>query len=272
MAWTKAKTAIVSSVVVLLAAGTTTTFVVQHKSHSGPPQIHIKARFIEIAKGSDDFLKSFPGITNDIGILDPDATRAFLKALELKRGFETLSEPEVTTTSGRQTKMMSTREITIITNSIYKETNSAGSISPQLGKMECGPVLDVWAVILGDGLIQIETSASDTEFLGYADSSKLTPHYATNSAGEVIDLPLYLPALQIKKAAAKIALSDGQTLVMIFPKTEPLSFLKLDAEREKLVAQHIAEAEKKNGEKTTLVLVTSEIVDSAGNRIRPDVR
>ncbi len=269
MAWTKMKTAIVVGASVLLAAGTATTLVVQHKFHSPLPQIHIKARFVEISKGSDDFLKSFSGITNDIGILDPDATRTFRKTLESKRGFKTMSEPEVTTISGRQTQMRTTQIITIITNSIYKETNSVGSISPQFAKVECGPVLDVVPTILANNRIQIRTIVSAAEFLGYADSSKLTPHYATNSAEEIIDLPLYLPVLQIKKAATKIALSDEQTLVMILPKAEPLSFSTPDVEREKL---NIAETEKKNGEKTTVVLVTADLIDAAGNRLHPNTR
>ena len=190
MAWTKAKTAVVISVGVLLAAGTATTFVVQHKLHSPLPQIHIKARFVEISKGSDDFLNSFPGFT---GILEPGSARTLLKTLESKPGFKILSEPEVTTLSGRQTQMRSTQIITIITNSIFEETKSAGSITPQTGQVEIGPTLDVVPAILANNRIQITTTASVIYFLGYADSSKLTPHYATNSAGEQISLPIYLP-------------------------------------------------------------------------------
>ncbi len=187
MAWTKAKTAIVVGVGVLLAAGTATTFVVQHKAHSPSPQIHIKARFVEISKGSDDFLNSSPGFT---GILEPGSARTLLKTLESKPGFQILSEPEVTTVSGRQTQMRSTQIITIITNSIFEETKSAGSIMPQTGQVEIGPTLDVVPAILANSRIQITTTASVTYFLGYADSSKLTPHYATNSAGEQISLPI----------------------------------------------------------------------------------
>ena len=197
MAWTKAKTAIVVGASVLLAAGTATTFVVQHKFHSPLPQIHIKARFVEISKGSDDFLNSSPGFT---GILEPSSARTLLRTLESKPGVHILSEPEVTTLSGRQTQMRSTQIITIITNSIFEETKSAGSITPQTGQVEIGPTLDVVPAILANSRIQITTTAFVTYFLGYADSSKLTPHYATNSAGEQIPLPIYLPAFQIKKA------------------------------------------------------------------------
>jgi RNA polymerase sigma factor (sigma-70 family) len=266
MAWTKAKTAIIAGAVVLLAAGTTTIFVVQHKLHGVSPQIHIKARFIEIPKGSDDFLNSFSGILN------ANSARTFLQTIGSKRGVKTLAEPEAITTSRRQTQMRATQIITVITNFIYQETNSVGSISPQTEKVEIGPVLDVVPVVLNNGQIQMTTIASITEFFGYADSSKLTPDYATNSSGQQIPLPIILPAVQIKKAMTKTTLADGQTLLLVFPEAEQVSFSKPDAEREANVFQHIAEAEKKNGEKTTIVLVTSEIVDAAGNRIHPNAK
>ncbi len=269
MAWTKAKTAIVVGASVLLAAGTATTFVVQHKFHSPLPQIHIKARFVEISKGSDDFLNSSPGFT---GILEPSSARTLLRTLESKPGVHILSEPEVTTLSGRQTQMRSTQIITIITNSIFEETKSAGSITPQTGQVEIGPTLDVVPAILANSRIQITTTAFVTYFLGYADSSKLTPHYATNSAGEQIPLPIYLPAFQIKKAMTNATLADGQTLLLVLSEAGPLPSSKPNAEREARVAQHIAEAELKNGEKTVLVLVTTDMVDAVGNRLHPNTR
>jgi len=45
-----------------------------------------------------------------------------------------------------------------------------------------------------------------------------------------------------------------------------------DAEGEASVFKHIADEEKRNGEKTTVVLVTAVIVDSAGNRIHADAK
>jgi RNA polymerase sigma factor (sigma-70 family) len=272
MAWTKAKTAIVVGASVLLAAGTATTFVAQHKLHSPLPQIHIKAKFVEIAKGSDDFLSSFPGITNDMGVLEPSSARTLLRTLESKPGFQILSEPEVITVSGRQTQMRSTQIITIITNSIFEETKSTGSITPQTGKVEIGPILDVVPAILANTLIQMTTIATLTEFLGYADGSKLSPDYATNSAGQQITLPIYLPAFQIKKAMTNATLADGQTLLLVLSEAGPLSSSKPNAEREARVAQHIAEAERKNGEKTVLVLVTTVMVDAAGNRLHPNTK
>jgi RNA polymerase sigma factor (sigma-70 family) len=269
MAWTKAKTAIVSGVFVLLATGTATTFVVQHKLHSPLPQIHIKAQFLEISKDPGALSNSFHRFT---GILEPGSARTLLESLGSKRGFEILSEPEVTTLSGRQTQMRTTQIITIITNSIFEETKSAGSIMPQTREMECGPILDVRPVITPGGRIQMATIASVTEFLGYADGSGLSPDYATNSAGQQIPLPINLPAVQIKKAMANTTLADGQTLLLVLSETEPLSFSKPNAEREARVAQQIAEAERKNGEKEILVLVTTEIIDPTGRRLHSNTR
>ena len=268
MAWTKAKTAIVVSTSVLLAAGTA-TFVVQHKFHSPLPQIHIKAKFVEISKIPDDFSNTSPGFT---GILEPGPARTLLRTLESKPGFQILSEPEVTTLSGRQTQMRTTQAITIITNSIFDETKAPGSVMVQTGKIECGPILDVLPVMTRDGRIQMTTIASITEFLGYADGSNLLPDYATNFARQQITLPIYLPAFQIKKAMTNATLADGQTLLLVLSEARPLPFSKPNAEREARVAQHIAEAERKTGEKTVLVLITTEMVDSAGKRLHPNTK
>jgi RNA polymerase sigma factor (sigma-70 family) len=269
MAWEKAKTAIVAGASVLLAAGTTTAFVVQHKFHNVAPQIHIKAKFVEISKGSDDFLNSYHGFT---GILEPGSAQTLLRTLESKPGFKILSEPEVTTLSGRQAQIRTTQTIAIATNSIFDETKAPGGVIVQTGKMECGPILDVLPVITRDGRIQMTTIASITEFLGYADGSNLLPDYATNSAGQPIPLPINLPALQIKKAMTNAVLADGQTLLLVLSGAEPLSFSKPNTEREARIAQHIAETERKNGEKTVLVLVTTDMVDAVGNRLHPNKR
>src|SRR5882724_5890369 len=122
MAWTKMKSAVVAGAVVLLAAGTTTAFLVQHKPHGVAsrgvsPQLHIKARFIEIPKSSAD-----SKIIGTVGILDASSAKTFLQTIESKRGVEILGEPEVTTTSGRQTQMGATTIISVV----IQGTNSAG--------------------------------------------------------------------------------------------------------------------------------------------------
>jgi len=149
-----------------------------------PPQVHIKARFIEVSQndnaalGFDWYLGNFingtvvanggsaPSLTvpvstaNPLGIfpgntvasaIAPSATdqlltgglqntgpalatitgiltdpnfRMVLHALEQRGGFENLSEPEVTTISGRQTQMKATLLQTIITDIEFQQGNS----------------------------------------------------------------------------------------------------------------------------------------------------
>jgi hypothetical protein len=149
-----------------------------------PPQVHIKARFIEVSQndnaalGFDWYLGNFingtvvanggsaPSLTvpasaaNPLGIfpgntaasaIAPSATdqlitgglqnsgpvlatvtgiltnpnfRMVLHALEQRGGFENLSEPEVTTISGRQTQMKATVLQTIITDIEFQQGNS----------------------------------------------------------------------------------------------------------------------------------------------------
>ena len=140
MAWTKMKTAIVAGVVMLLAAGTVTTCVVkhEHKPHGGSLQVQIKARFIDIPKSSID-----SKITESIDIFDASSAKTLLHAIESKPGVETLGEPEIVTTSGRQAQMRAVQITNIIMSFIYQETNSAGGISPQTEQVETGPIFDV---------------------------------------------------------------------------------------------------------------------------------
>jgi Flp pilus assembly secretin CpaC len=187
-----------------------------------------------------------------------------------KRGVETLGEPEVTTLSGRRTQMRATQTITVVTNNIYQEINSAGGLSPQTEKVETGLIFDVVPVVLSNGRIQMTITALTTEFLGYADPGNLPPDYATNSAGQKIPLPIVLPAFQIKQAMTKTMLADGQSLLLTIPKARQPSLP--DAEREARVAQHIVDEENKNGVKTTLVLVTCDLVDVVGRKIHENTR
>ena len=148
-----------------------------------PPQIHIKARFIEVSQndntalGFDWYLGNFingavvanggsapsltvpvsaanplgtfpgntaasqiagsatdqlitgglqnsgPALATVTGILTDPNFRVVLHALEQRGGFENLSEPEVTTISGRQTEMKATQLETIITDIEFQAGN-----------------------------------------------------------------------------------------------------------------------------------------------------
>ncbi len=105
------------------------------------------------------------------------------------------------------------------------------------------------------------------QFFGYADP-KGFKGFTTNYDGSEIQLPVTLPAIQVSLASSQALLYDGQTLVL-FPKPEPLSYPPDEKSRER-VSEHIRQAEKKNGDKTLIVLVTATLIDEAGNRINSD--
>jgi Flp pilus assembly secretin CpaC len=249
----------------LIALSAILVFVV----NSSAQEIHIKARFLEVPKDMLEAFKKDIGVASDgTKLLTPEQMNTTIQDLEADSSVETLAEPEVITKSGRQAQMRITTIQTIITNFVFQDStfvNGAAiqdGISPQTESVESGPVLDVAPTISNDGLkIELTTIASDTKFFGYADPGNSPERFATNSAGQKINLPLIFPVLQMNQAVAKVTVADGQTLVL-FPKANPQTDQRL--------AKHIAQAEKKSGEKFLVALITPTIVDAAGNRIHSD--
>jgi len=70
---------------------------------------------------------ALPAIGTLTGILTNPNFRVVLHALEQRQGVEELAEPEVTTTSGRQTEMRATEIITIITGFNFQQGQGAGA-------------------------------------------------------------------------------------------------------------------------------------------------
>jgi len=68
---------------------------------------------------------ALPAIGTLTGILTNPNFRVVLHALEQRSGFEELSEPEVTTISGRQTEMKATEIITVITSFSFQQGSAA---------------------------------------------------------------------------------------------------------------------------------------------------
>lgn len=252
--------------------------------HSDEPQIHIKARFLEAPKGTLDGLKNVVSITNQfagsnqvaglVGILTDENFKTVLHTLEARPDGKTLAEPEVVTISGRRTQMRATVVSTMITNFVFEQNLTNSWIRPQTGPIETGSILDVVPKVLADGTtIDLQTTASQTEFWGYAFIPTNAPlHSVTNSAGEEIDLPLIWPALQISRATGNVSLHDRQTLLMTLNPPEQIRFAEPDEKREAVVAKHIRDGQKKNygGERETIVFITATLVDPAGKRVHAD--
>ena len=68
---------------------------------------------------------TLPTLATITGILTNPNFRVVLHALQQRSGFEELAEPEVTTTSGRQTEMRATEIITVITGFSFQQGTAA---------------------------------------------------------------------------------------------------------------------------------------------------
>jgi beta-lactamase regulating signal transducer with metallopeptidase domain len=234
------------------------------------PQIHTKARFLEVPKESLALLRPFPELTNGVTILPAASFRKLMQTLESNPGTETLAEPEVVTTSGHQTQMRATVIQTIITNYSFHAAGTNLSIYPQTSSVETGPVLDTIPYALSDDhTINLTLIASVTEFLGYDQPP-------TNAMGNYIkkydvNLPVVLPSFRVQQASAQVNLWDGQTVVLGKPQqhfydgdkevvAEPDSFVKTKKTR----------GQPDVMDKELLVFITVTLVDPAGNRIHSD--
>jgi Flp pilus assembly secretin CpaC len=71
-----------------------------------------------------------PTLTTITGILTDPNFRVAISALEQRTGTETLAEPEVVTTSGRQTQMRATELETIITGFTFQQGSAPQSSGP----------------------------------------------------------------------------------------------------------------------------------------------
>lgn len=249
-----------------------------------PPQIHIKARFIEAPKGTLAGLENVIAVTNQparsnqvaglVGILTDKNFRTVLRNLEALPGAETLAEPECVTTSGRQTQMRATVVSTIITNFVFVEnpTNGVASIVPQSGPIETGPVLDVVPNVLSDGYtINLALIPSLTEFLGYATPTNTTTAY--NRAGDKIDVPGLLPIFCVRQTVANVNLWDDQTVVI-----GGMPATSVSTTKDKvpvlaglpLLGRLFQSQSQTRVENELLVFITATIVDPAGNRVHSD--
>ncbi len=230
--------------------------VVAMNTNSSMPQIHIKARFLTMPKGmSAGWYDS-----TSAGILTSENFSIALKQLRSRNDVETLAEPEVVLTSGRQVQMRATQIISVVTNFCLQETNGASSIVPQTENVETGPVLDTIPRVLPDGYtIELPVIASVVKFLGYAQSTNTAPAY--NSAGQQIDVPTVSPQFRVQSTTNSVNLFDDQTLVFGLKDNQvqtDAALAELDGSKPNSLNRHM------------LVFVTATIIDRAGNRVHED--
>jgi general secretion pathway protein D len=220
-------------------------------------------------------------------LTDPNF-RVVLHALEQRSGFETLGEPEVTTTSGRQTQMKATTIKTVITainfnNGTGNATTTTGgngattvnpgvaSATPNQTQVELGPVLDVVPYVLADGYtINMALIPSDTEFNGY-DTPPTIPGVTGNANVAVI--PPILPIFTVRQVITTVNVWDNQTVVLGGLITSQIQTTK---DKVPFLADlplfgRLFQSQSKTQTKDNLMIfVTATIVDPAGNRVHSD--
>ncbi|MGA2869659.1 MAG: hypothetical protein ABSF34_10925 [Verrucomicrobiota bacterium] len=243
-----------------------------------PPELHIKARFLEVPKGTFAGLANVVHLPNQsnrlAGIFDNGNFQAALQNIERLKGIEELAEPEAVTMSGRQTQMRATQVINVVTNFVLKEMGTNAAIIPQTGQAETGPILDTFAHVLSDGYtISLTTIVSVTKFLGY--SSPTNTKTAFTSSGEKVSLPSILPVFDTPQAHASLNLWDNQTLVMEVVDPSPSqdsidSDVPMLGDLPPLIGNVVQNNGKTSSPKELLVFVTVTIIDPAGNRIHSD--
>ena len=107
---------------------------VQVLTYAPQPQIHIKARFIEVPEPTAQYFGTYlipTDATNVAGILTDPNFRVVIHTIEQRDGTEELAEPEVITLSGRQTQMRATTFLTIVTNLGFLEISTNSTVLPQ---------------------------------------------------------------------------------------------------------------------------------------------
>ena len=250
-----------------------------------PPQIHIKARFYEVPKGTmrpNEILHGFQNFSPSnsaahiIGILNATNAQSAFRSLQAHSTWEILAEPEATTLSGRQMQMRVTQVITVVTNMAFQDTftNQDGTLGtnaivPQNSEIETGPVLDVVPYVLSDGYtINLALIPSLTEFLGYDQPTNTTTAYTRT--GEKISVPQVLPRFNVRQAVANLNLWDGQTAVICGLTSSSISVTKHQVPvlgDIPMLGRVFQSQSRNNIENEVLVFVTATIVDPAGNRV-----
>jgi beta-lactamase regulating signal transducer with metallopeptidase domain/tetratricopeptide (TPR) repeat protein len=225
------------------------------------PEVTIKVRFVE---ADETFLPevltnimSGPANTPLTSILTEPMFHRVLKALEKRDHATLMSEGEVTTLSGRQANFQVVDVQTIVNGVTATVTNNATTYTYQTSTEPFGPTLDVVPYVGADGYnIQMTVTPSVTEFLGYEDPKALA-HYYPNFKGT----KLPLPKTRVRQIKTSATVWDGQTLVLGNLTDE----LVVSGPNGATSRQPFTGDKKKQ----LLIFITPTIIDTAGNRIRP---
>ncbi len=228
-----------------------------------------------------------PTLATVTGIMTDPNFRVVLHALEQRSGVEQLGEPEVVTTSGRQTQMRATKVETIVTDYSYGSAtgltptpatsatvvNTAAAttvVQPVTTPMEIGPTLDVVPYVLSDDYtINMTIIPELLEFNGY-DTPTLPP---ITGIANVQIIPPVLPDFTVRSVVTTVNVWDNQTVVL-----GGLISSSIQTTKDKvpflgdlpLVGRLFQSQSKSTTKQNLMIFVTATIVDPAGNRMHSD--
>jgi len=228
------------------------------------------------------------------GILTDPQFRVVISALQQRTGSELLSQPEVTTTSGRQAQMKASDVATIITAYSFSQNTTATStggsvggtvnaaptavvVSPLPEQMEFGPVLDVLPIVLSDGFtINLTMIPTLTEFAGYDNPSVANSGlqtFGSSFPGGILEIPTILPRFTVRQVVSTVNVWDGQTVILGGLLSETVSTIKDQVPLLgdlPLIGRLFRNESKTTSKDNLLIFVTPLLIDPSGNRLHSE--
>ncbi|HWH69154.1 MAG TPA: hypothetical protein VNT26_07200, partial [Candidatus Sulfotelmatobacter sp.] len=249
-----------------------------------PPQINLKATFLELPDEKvAEFWKSLemncPTGSNAVTILTAAQARKVQQDVRAQGNATLLNEPSITTLSGRQTQIQVVDMMTVVTGINPQALKAPGIASKAAGSnglyqttsLPVGPTLDLVSYVGADGYtVRLTSVATLTEFLGY-DEPTNSPTVYINGKKERAVLPL--PQFRVRAMTNSAVLWDGQTVVLCGAVSETVSVLKDKVAvlgDLPLVGKLFQSESRSSKKKQMMVLITSTIIDPAGNRVHEE--
>ena len=150
-------------------------------------------------------------------------------------------------------------------------TPGVSAITATIQQVETGPVLDVVPYVLSDGYtLNLTLVPSLTDFVGY-DPLPTIPNVTAGL--NVVQLPILLPAFNVRQVITTVNVWDNQTVVL-----GGLVSSTIQSTKDKipvlgdvpLVGRLFQSQSKESVKKNLMIFVTPTIVDPAGNRVHSD--
>ena len=227
------------------------------QSETNAPQINIRVKLVAIPKKSSAaFWKGLAATNSPSGpdgiILSSTQAVAILKSLKSQKGFEVLSEPQVTTLSGHQARI----QVGQVQPILMWVTNGDNEPHYNMTNFFSGQEVDLIAhVEPNSGAIQLTATNTLTEFLGYDDPGKRFVEVLVGGKPTRVKPPL--PHFRVQNLATNVTVLDGQTLVLGRPQITGT----VNNKAAKPVVRK--EAERKD----VVVFIMPTLIDAEGNPV-----